>query len=133
MADPIFEKSGGVGTSTRAEAASAARGEGVKVRRVFTKAGAHPFDSIVWEKRVSKISNPDGSTVFEMKDVEVPATWSQLATDIVVSKYFRKAGVPGTGHETSARQPVTRVARSLRKAGEQFGGYFASKEDADTF
>ena len=55
---------------------------------------------------------------------------SQLATDIIVSKYFRKAGVPGTGHETSARQTVTRVAKTLRVAGGQFGGYFATPEDA---
>src|SRR5258705_8649612 len=67
-----------------------------------------------------------------MKDVEVPSSWSQLATDIVVSKYFRKAGVPGTGHEVSARQPVTRVARTLRRAGEGYGA-FDSTEDADTF
>ncbi len=47
-----------------------------------------------WEKRTSRISHTDGSVVFEMKDAEIPADWSQLATDIVVSKYFRKAGVP---------------------------------------
>src|SRR5258705_9628936 len=68
-----------------------------------------------------------------MKDVEVPSSWSQLATDIMVSKYFRKAGVPGTGHEVSARQPVRRIARSVRWYGEQAGGYFASTEEADTF
>ncbi|HKS16074.1 MAG TPA: vitamin B12-dependent ribonucleotide reductase, partial [Planctomycetota bacterium] len=136
MPDAFFEKSAGspaVGTSPKPKAPAAARGEGLKVRRVFTKPGVHPYEAITWEKRVSKISNPDGSTVFEMKDVEVPASWSQLATDIVVSKYFRKAGVPGTGHETSARQTVTRVARTLRVAGGQFGGYFATPEDADAF
>src|SRR5688572_19696159 len=122
MADPIVE------TMPKTKA-----NPGVKVRRVFTRPGVHPYDAITWEKRTSKISNPDGSTVFEMKDVEVPAGWSQLATDIIVSKYFRKAGVPGTGHETSARQTVTRVARTLRRAGEQFGGYFASPEDAEAF
>jgi ribonucleoside-diphosphate reductase alpha chain len=132
MADPLFEKAA-VGTTPRAKATSSVRGEGVKFRRIFTKPGVHPYDAIKWEKRVSKISNPDGSTVFEMKDVEVPASWSQLATDIIVSKYFRKAGVPGTGHETSARQTVTRVARTLRVAGGQFGGYFATPDDADTF
>jgi ribonucleoside-diphosphate reductase alpha chain len=128
MPDPVVEKS-----IPKAKTASAARADGVKIRRVFTRPGLHPYDSIDWEKRTSKITNPDGSTVFEMKDVEVPAGWSQLATDIVVSKYFRKAGVPGTGHETSARQTVTRVARTLRRAGEQFGGYFASPEDAEAF
>ncbi|HEU4339281.1 MAG TPA: vitamin B12-dependent ribonucleotide reductase, partial [Planctomycetota bacterium] len=136
MQDPLFEKAGAgaaVGTTPKAKASASVRGEGVRFRRIFTKPGLHPYDAIKWEKRVSKISNPDGSTVFEMKDVEVPASWSQLATDIVVSKYFRKAGVPGTGHETSARQTVTRVARTLRVAGGQFGGYFATPEDADAF
>jgi ribonucleoside-diphosphate reductase alpha chain len=112
---------------------SASRTKGVKFKRVYTTPGVDPFDMIEWDKRTSKISNPDGSTVFELKDLEVPKTWSQLATDIVASKYFRKAGVPGSGHETSARQTVTRVARSIRRAGEDFGGYFAGVEDADTF
>ena len=53
-----------------------------------------PYKDITWEKRTSKITNPDGSVVFEMTDVEIPSTWSQVATDIMVSKYFRKAGVP---------------------------------------
>src|SRR5262245_32365690 len=138
MADPLFEKSGAaspaVGTSPRPKPSPASvRGEGVKFRRVFTKPGLHPYDAIKWEKRISKISNPDGSTVFEMKDVEVPEGWSQLATDIMVSKYFRKAGVPGAGHETSARQVVDRVARTLREAGEMLGGYFRSQDEADVF
>src|SRR6185503_19378807 len=72
--------------------------------------------------------------VFQMDDVEVPAGWSQLATDIVVSKYFRKAGVPGApGHETSVRQVVRRVARTIRRYGESQGGYFATLDDADAF
>ncbi len=106
---------------------------GARFKRVYTKAGVHPFDMIEWDRRNSKITNPDGSIVFELKGLEVPKTWSQLATDIVVSKYFRKAGVPGTGHEVSVKQVVTRVARSLRNAGETFGGYFGNTEDADTF
>jgi ribonucleoside-diphosphate reductase alpha chain len=109
------------------------RAKGLKFKRVYTTPGVDPFDMIEWDKRTSKITNPDGSTVFELKNLEVPKSWSQLATDIVASKYFRKAGVPGTGHEVSARQTVTRVARSIRKAGEELGGYFAGVEDADTF
>ena len=66
----------------------------MKIQRTFTTAGADPFDSVTWAKRTSRIVNPDGSVVFEMTDAEVPAGWSQLATDIMVSKYFRKAGVP---------------------------------------
>jgi len=66
----------------------------MKINRQFTSSGKDPFASVTWVKRSSKITNPDGSIVFEMKDAEVPESWSQLATDIMVSKYFRKAGVP---------------------------------------
>src|SRR5881628_3901538 len=69
-----------------------------------------------------------------MDDVEVPADWSQLATDIVVSKYFRKAGLPTSpGHETSVRQVVQRLARTIRRAGEEQGGLFATGDDAEVF
>jgi ribonucleoside-diphosphate reductase alpha chain len=107
---------------------------GIRVPRRHTSPGIDPLDQVAWEKRRTVIANPDGSVVFQMDDVEVPADWSQLATDIVVSKYFRKAGVPGTpGHETSVRQVVRRVARTTRRAGEEQGGYFASAEDAEAF
>ena len=66
----------------------------MKIERRFTQAGTDVFDSVAWTTRASKISNLDGTVVFEMKDAEVPEGWSQLATDIMVSKYFRKAGVP---------------------------------------
>ena len=107
---------------------------GIHVSRRYTQKGRDPFDDVKWEKRRTVISNPDGSTVFAMENIEVPAEWSQLATDIVVSKYFRKAGVPGTpGHETSVRQVVRRLAHTLRVSGEQQGGYFATPDDADAF
>ena len=107
---------------------------GVHVARRFTQKGHDPFDDVKWEKRRTVISNPDGSTVFAMEGIEVPAEWSQLATDIVVSKYFRKAGLPGSpGHETSVRQVVRRLAHTLRVTGETQGGYFASPDDADAF
>ena len=70
-----------------------ANNSGLKITRKYTSPG-DPYKGIVWEKRTSKITNPDGSIVFEMNDVEIPSTWSQVATDIMVSKYFRKAGVP---------------------------------------
>ena len=70
-----------------------AKNTGLKINRKYTLPG-DPYKDIVWEKRSSKIANPDGSVVFEMNDVEIPSTWSQVATDIMVSKYFRKAGVP---------------------------------------
>jgi len=81
------------------------------------------------------ISNPDGSQVFRMDGAEIPAGWSQLATDIVVSKYFRKAGIGGDpkSGESSVRQVVGRIARTIRKAGESFGRYFATPRDAEVF
>ncbi len=115
----------------------------MKIARKFTKDGADPFASVKWVKRSSKISNPDGSTVFEMKDAEVPESWSQLATDIMVSKYFRKAGVPqigadgkpakgATGPEKSAKQVIHRLAGCWAHWGETHN-YFASKADAKAF
>jgi len=68
--------------------------KGLSVSRVFTSPGRDPLEDITYEKRVSRIKNTDGSVVFEMEGAEIPASWSQVATDIVVSKYFRKAGVP---------------------------------------
>ncbi len=109
-------------------------GRGLRVPRRWTRRGANPLDEVVWERRRTVITNPDGSVVFRMDDVEVPAEWSQLATDIVVSKYFRKAGLPATpGHETSVRQVVHRIAHTIRRSGEEQGGYFATREDADAF
>ena len=66
-----------------------AKKSGLKIERKYTTPG-NPYNNIAWEKRSSKIANPDGSVVFEMNDVEIPSTWSQVATDIMVSKYFRK-------------------------------------------
>ena len=109
-------------------------GAGLKVPRRYTRAGIDPLDQVKWDRRRTVISNPDGSVVFRMDDVEVPAEWSQLATDIVVSKYFRKAGLKDApGHETSVRQVVRRLAHTIRVTGEEQGGYFASREDADAF
>ncbi len=66
----------------------------MKISRLFTSPDNSPFESIEFEKRTSEIKNPDGSTVFHMEDVFVPKNWSQVATDIIAQKYFRKAGVP---------------------------------------
>ena len=123
----------------------------MKITRRFTrdlKPGQSVFDTVEYARRTSRISNPDGSVVFEMKDAEIPAAWSQLATDIMVSKYFRKAGVPQadakgnavlhedgapvTGPETSARQVIGRLAGCWRMWGETHG-YFDSREDAQAF
>lgn len=109
--------------------------KGMPFTRHFSSGEQHPFDEIVWERRQSVITNPDGSVVFKMEGAEIPKSWSQLATDIVVSKYFRKAGLgeDKSESENSVRQVVTRVAKTIRTRGEDFGGYFASKKDADVF
>ncbi|HVA86938.1 MAG TPA: hypothetical protein VNF73_11565, partial [Candidatus Saccharimonadales bacterium] len=76
---------------------------GLTFERRWTRPGVHPYDEIAWEIRTASIGNESGKTVFEQKDVEVPAFWSQLATNVVVSKYFR--GHVGTPErETSVRQ-----------------------------
>ncbi len=108
----------------------------MKIARRFTREGQDVFSTVEWEKRTSRITNPDGSVVFEMKDAEIPKQWSQLATDIMVSKYFRKAGVPqpdgSKGPEKSVRQVINRLAGCWRHWGETHG-YFDTAEDAQTF
>ena len=106
--------------------------KGLKVSRLFTQKGTDAYDMIEFEKRTSRITEPNGTVVFEMKDIEVPKEWSQLATDIIAQKYFRKRGVPGTDREVSAKQVMHRVANTIRTFGED-KGYFATKEDADAF
>ena len=97
--------------------------------------GADPLKDVVWERRQSVITNPDGSVVFKMEGAQIPVQWSQLATDIVVSKYFRRAGLNGDREqgETSVRQVVHRIAHTIRTAGETFGGYFATAKEAEVF
>ena len=63
--------------------------KGISFERRWTRPGVHPYDEITWETRTAAIGNESGKLVFEQKDVEVPASWSQLATNVVVSKYFR--------------------------------------------
>ena len=108
-------------------------GTGLTFARHFTKSAVHPFDEIEWERRDAAIYSEKGNVIFKQDQVEVPNFWTQLATDIAASKYFRKAGVPDVESEDSARQLVTRVARTLRRAGEEMGGYFATSDDAETF
>jgi ribonucleoside-diphosphate reductase alpha chain len=115
--------------------AKKAASRGLAFERRYTQKGADPLDGVTWERRTSVITNPDGSIVFKCEGAEIPAGWSQLATDIVVSKYFRKAGLHGKKElgETSVRQVVHRLARTIREAGEHFGGYFATTKEADAF
>ncbi len=122
--------------------------KGLRINRRFTEAGNDPYQQFNWSKRDSRITNPDGSVVFEMTDAEIPAQWSQVASDIMVSKYFRKAGVPQyddegnqlfdeegqpvTGPERSSKQVFDRLAGTWRHWGEK-EGYFESAEDAEAF
>lgn len=110
--------------------------KGLKIPRRATRRGVDPFSKVEWTTRKSVIKEKDGTVVFQVDNCEVPKAWSQLATDIIVSKYFRKAGVPQPdghlGSETSARQVVNRLATSIRWWGEQHG-YFDGPEDAQAF
>lgn len=110
--------------------------KGLRIERHFTKEGVGVYDMFTYDYRTSVIKNPNGSIVFEMKNVEVPEFWSQVATDVLAQKYFRKAGVPQpdgtTGRETSIRQVAHRMAHCWMKWGEEYG-YFDSKEDAQVF
>ncbi|MBX3126936.1 MAG: vitamin B12-dependent ribonucleotide reductase [Polyangiaceae bacterium] len=119
----------------KAEKRASKKRRGLEFERRFTEPGQTGFEAVTWELRKSVITNPDGSVVFKMEGAEIPAPWSQLATDIVVSKYFRKAGLNGDSKqgESSVRQVVYRIAHTLRAAGERLGGYFATKKDADAF
>jgi len=104
--------------------------------RQFTKDGVSPYDMFEYEYRTSVIKNPTGEIVFQMDNVEVPKQWSQIATDILAQKYFRKAGVPqadgSSGRETSTRQIAHRMAHCWRVWGERYH-YFASEKDAQIF
>ncbi len=126
---------------------------GLAIPRLFTKAGEDVLAKVKYARRGTKITNPDGSVVFQMDGAEIPADWSQLATDIMISKYFRKAQVPQykegdnpltaeplkdddgaviLGPERSARQVVHRLAGCWRDWGERYG-YFRSGEDAQAY
>ncbi|WP_462249844.1 vitamin B12-dependent ribonucleotide reductase, partial [Ferruginibacter sp.] len=104
--------------------------------RQFTKEDVSPFDMFEYDYRTSVIKNPTGEVVFQMDNVEVPKQWSQIATDILAQKYFRKAGVPQadgtTGRETTVKQVAHRMAHCWRVWGERYN-YFATPKDAEVF
>ncbi len=134
-ATSAFRGSGATRTTRDTTAKRTGASRGLTVTRRFTRSGQDPLDAVVYERRSSTITNPDGSIVFKMEGADVPASWSQLATDIVISKYFRKAGLFGNKDkgETSVRQVVYRIAHTIRRAADEYGGYFATKADADAF
>src|SRR5437870_6485711 len=104
---------------------------GLPWKRYFTRPGVAPFDEVQWETREASITNEKGEVVFEQHDVEIPTTWSQVATNVVVSKYFR--GVLGTPErERSVKQLIGRVVRTIHGwANKQ--GYFATPEASEIF
>ena len=101
------------------------KGSSIQVERVFSDGKCNPFDEIEWSRRTAEITDEGGNIIFKQEDVEVPKDWSQLATKVVVSKYF--FGEQGTpGRETSVRQLIHRVARTIADWGVQ-DGYFSKK------
>jgi ribonucleoside-diphosphate reductase alpha chain len=110
--------------------------DGLQFKRHFTSPEVNVIDMFEYDYRTSVIRNPSGEIVFEMNNVEVPKQWSQIATDIIAQKYFRKAGIPqpdgSLGRETSAKQVAHRMANCWKVWGERYG-YFASPEDAQVF
>lgn len=120
----------------------------MKIKRLFTKKGASPYAGIKFISRVSEVRNPDGSIVFHMDNVQVPDSWSQVATDVLAQKYFRKAGVPlvddngkpildesgkqKMGSENDARQVFNRLAGCWMHWGKKYN-YFDTDEDAQAF
>ncbi len=103
----------------------------MKVATTFCPQGIEPFDTVKWERRSAHIKDENGNVLFEQTDCEVPADWSSLATNVVVSKYF--FGEPGTsGRESSVRQLIHRVSRTITDWGVK-DGYFASSEEGEEF
>jgi ribonucleoside-diphosphate reductase alpha chain len=97
----------------------------------LTRVGAHPYNEIRWETRCASINNEKGEAILEADDVEVPAFWSQLATNVVVSKYFRTQSRSGE-RERSVREIIDRVVGAICAWGRK-DGYFATERDAETF
>ena len=99
----------------------------MKVPATFCPEGVEPFDTVEWERRSAQIKDENGDILFEQTDCEIPADWSSLATNVVVSKYF--FGEPDTDErETSVRQLIHRVVRTITDWGIK-DGYFASVDD----
>ncbi len=104
---------------------------GLSHRRYFTKEGRHPYDELAWELRSAVINDERGQPVFEQHGIEIPTTWSQTATNIVASKYFRgQLGSPL--RESSVKRLISRVVDSIRSWADQ-QGYFATPQDTAAF
>ncbi|MGH3739123.1 MAG: vitamin B12-dependent ribonucleotide reductase, partial [Micromonosporaceae bacterium] len=134
MAEATGTASGAATDSADREGAGAkpARPGGLRVERVWTTEGTHPYDEVTWQRRDVVMTNwRDGSVNFEQRGVEFPDFWSVNATNIVTSKYFRGA-VGSEQRESSLRQLIDRVVKTYRAAGEKHG-YFATATDAEVF
>ncbi|MGH3190419.1 MAG: LAGLIDADG family homing endonuclease, partial [Streptosporangiaceae bacterium] len=120
------------GASARKGKGTQNRSRGLKVRRIYTTAGVHPYDEVTWERRDVVMTNwRDGSINFEQHGVEFPDFWSVNAANIVTTKYFR--GAMGTAQrEWSLKQLVDRVVGVYERTGREHG-YFATDEDAEIF
>ncbi len=106
-------------------------GKGLAFRRLLTKEGVHPFDTITWDNRSATLTNESGEVIFDQKNVEVPESWSQMATNVVVSKYFRGAlGTPQ--REKSVKQMIGRVVNTIADWGTR-DGYFDGDDSASAF
>ncbi|AXK33379.1 vitamin B12-dependent ribonucleotide reductase [Streptomyces armeniacus] len=126
----MTETTSGPARGSRAKGGKA--NKGLRIERIHTTPGVHPYDEVTWERRDVVMTNwRDGSVNFEQRGVEFPDFWSVNAVNIVTSKYFR--GAVGTPQrEKSLKELIDRVVKSYRTAGEQ-NGYFASPEDAEIF
>src|SRR5436305_1019370 len=104
---------------------------GMVVPRVFSTEGVSPFDQVDWDLRTAEIKDERGRVLFQQTDCEIPRSWSQLATNVVASKYFY-GEVNTPERETSVRQLVNRVTRTIADWGRE-DGYFATVDDAERF
>jgi ribonucleoside-diphosphate reductase alpha chain len=112
----------------RNQTGGAEKARGLRFERYFTPPGSQAYDLVEWDRRTAAITSEKGVVIFEQKDVEVPRSWSQLATNVVAQKYFR-GHVGRPDREDSARQLIDRVVVTLGRWGRE-GGYFASEQDA---
>jgi ribonucleoside-diphosphate reductase alpha chain len=120
------------GSAKKTAARAAAKPAALRIQRVYTTEGSHPYDEVTWERRDVVMTNwRDGSVNFEQRGVEFPAFWSVNATNIVTSKYFRGA-VGSEVREQSLRQLIDRVVKTYVGAGREHG-YFAGEQDAEIF
>src|SRR5947207_2781343 len=123
--------------SRRKKGTKKTKNSGLHFKRVFSDAAVAPFDQIEWERRNAEINDDSGKVIFKQEDIEVPKSWSALATKIAVSKYFYGDIAKGTdpykgGREMSVRQLIHRVTRTITDWGIA-DGYFADEETAETF